>query len=192
MGMAGRQIVKILDKTTQVPGPNNLGATFIETPSFPRIAMGSDTIATRGNHQPLWGYTLDGEDARTGTTGIYTNPFGMLITGAGKLGDVEEFSFFEVPEEPGTRFEVFPGSPAVTDVGIIAFKGNYQVSADGKTGVYYRQVRADEAGGNDPIQLVANSETSVPNQGKCTRGTTFVSTAPPSAALNPHGVRRPR
>ena len=179
-----RQMVRILDRTTGVPGPNNLGTTFIETPSFPRIAMWFDTIATRGNHQPLWEYTLDGEHTRTGTTGIYTNPFGPLITGAGKLGDVEDFSFFEVPEAPGTRFEVFPGSPAVTDAGIIAFKGNYQVSAVGKTGVYYRQIGDAEAGGNGPIQLVANSDTMVPNPGECDPGTTFGSTAPPSAAWN--------
>ncbi|MEJ2332523.1 MAG: hypothetical protein P8Y08_07015 [Desulfobulbaceae bacterium] len=181
-----RQILRILDRTTEVPGPNNLGTAFIETPSFPRIAMWFDTIATRGNHQPLWEYTLDGEHTRTGTTGIYTNPFGPLITGAGKLGDVADFSFFEVPEAPGTRFEVFPGSPAVTDAGIIVFKGNY-LSPDpevGKTGVYYRQVSAGEAGGNGPIQLVANSDTMVPNPGKCAPGTTFGSTAPPSAAWN--------
>jgi hypothetical protein len=193
MGVAGRQIVRILDRTTPVPGPNNLGATFIETPSFPRIAMWSDTIATRGNHQPLWEYTLDYEHTRTGTTGIYTNPFGPLITGAGKLGDVEDFSFFGVPEAPGIRFEVFPGAPAVTDAGIIVFKGNYlapdpgdQLSALGRTGVYYRQIRNTEslAGGNGPIQLVANSDTPVPNLGKCVRNTTFGSTAPPSAAWN--------
>ncbi len=79
--------------------------------------MDSDTIATRGNHQPVWNYVTAGEprdETRAGTTGIYTNPFGDLITGASKLGAVPEFSFFEVPEFPGTRFEVFPGAPSVT------------------------------------------------------------------------------
>ena len=49
-------IVRILDRTTEVPQPNNLGTTFVETPSFPRIDMDSNTIATRGNHQPVWRY----------------------------------------------------------------------------------------------------------------------------------------
>ncbi len=203
MGVQGGAIVRILDKTTVIPGPNNLGTMFVETPSFPRIDIWSETIATRGNHQPVWEYTLDGEGTRTGTTGIYTNPDGPLVTGASKLGDVREFSFFGVPEYPGTRFEVFPGAPAVTDTGVIVFKGNYSVpdpndpvSMIGKTGVYYRQVapkapqkrtvkrdgsRAKEDSVTD-VQLVANSDTLIPNRGKCMRGTTFGSTAPPSAA----------
>ncbi len=49
-------IIRILDRTTEVPYPNNLDTTFVETPSFPRIDMDSDTIATRGNHQPVWRY----------------------------------------------------------------------------------------------------------------------------------------
>ncbi len=52
--LMGGPIVRILDRTTLVPEPNNLGTRFVETPSFPRIDMGSDTIATRGNHQPAW------------------------------------------------------------------------------------------------------------------------------------------
>ena len=96
MGAAGSPVLRILDRTTEVPQPNNahyppdnpLLTTFVETPSFPRIDMWSDTIATRGNHQPVWVYALpDGSETRVGTTGIYTNPFGPLITGAAKLGD---------------------------------------------------------------------------------------------------------
>ena len=62
MGGAGGpgDIVRILDRSVEVPQPNNLGQpTFIETPSFPRIDMWSDTIATRGNHQPVWSLTDD-------------------------------------------------------------------------------------------------------------------------------------
>lgn len=90
-----------------------------------------------------------------------------------------------------TRFDVFPGAPAITNAGVIAFKGNYSVddpaSDDpevtiGKTGVFYRQVIAADAGGDAAIQLVANSDTLVPNPGNCPAGTTFGSTAPPSAA----------
>ena len=61
MGVAASPIVRILDRTTLVPQPNNLDTTFVETPSFPRIDMLSDTIATRGNHQPVWTYVPDGD-----------------------------------------------------------------------------------------------------------------------------------
>jgi hypothetical protein len=76
--LVGSSIDRILDRTTLVPDPNNLGVRFVETPSFPRIDMLSDTVATRGNHQPVWKYVPDGEtdETRAGTTGIYTNPFG--------------------------------------------------------------------------------------------------------------------
>ena len=190
MSVDGSPIISILDRTTEVPQPNNLGTTFVETPSFPRIDMNSDTIATRGNHQPVWQYTPpDSDETRAGTTGIYTNPFGPLITGASKLGDVPEFSFFEVPEFPGIRFEVFPGAPSVTEGDTIVFKGNY-TAPDGsaRTGVYYRELVNDPipvdgtslspAGGTSPVVLIANStHTFIPGT-----DTVFGSTAPPSAA----------
>jgi hypothetical protein len=180
-------IVRILDRTTLVPEPNNLGTTFVETPSFPRIDMGSDAIATRGNHQPVWTYGSEGDETRAGTTGIYVNPFGSLITGAAKLGDVPHFSFFGVPEFPGTRFEVFPGSPSVTRGGTIVFKGNYTVSG-GETGVYYRDLedapitledgtKLAPAGGESPVVLIANNtHTLIPGTNQA-----FGSTSPPSA-----------
>jgi hypothetical protein len=182
-------IIRILDRTTEVPLPNNAHypptneslTTFIETPSFPRIDMESDTIATRGNHQPVWIYTPpDSDETRAGTTGLYTNPFGPLITGAAKLGAVPAFSFFEVPEFPGTTFEVFPGSPSVTEGDTIVFKGNYTDPDDGsaRTGVYYRQLENEPTGGTSPVMLVANStDTVIPGT-----DTVFGSTAPPSAA----------
>ncbi len=139
MAAAG-PVVRILDRSTLVPEPNNLDSTFIEPPSFPRIDIGTDTVATRGNHQPVWIYSIGTDPVtgepittRAGTTGIYTNPFGDLITGASKLGAVPEFSFFEVPEAPGTPFDVFPGAPAVTDGATIAFKGNYPVDDPPRT-----------------------------------------------------------
>ncbi len=169
MSVDDSEIIRILDRSTAVPQPNNLGTLFVETPSFPRIDMDSDTIATRGNHQPVWRYFLaDGTETRAGTTGIYTNPFGPLITGASKLGDVPDFSFFEVPEFPGIRFEVFPGAPSVTEGDTIVFKGNY-TAPDGsaRTGVYYRELVNDPipvdgtslspAGGTSPVVLIANS-----------------------------------
>lgn len=182
-------VVRILDRGTLVPEPNNLGSKFVEPPSFPRIDIGTDTVATRGNHQPVWTYFLgDGTETRAGTTGIYTNPYGGLITGASKLGAVPDFEFFEVPEAPGTPFDVFPGAPAVTDGATIAFKGNYPVGSDGYTGVYYRDL-VDEpipssegglapAGGTGSVVLIANSlDTLIPGT-----STFFGSTAPPSAA----------
>jgi len=161
--LTGGEIVRILDRTTEVPEPNNLETTFVETPSFPRIDMESDTIATRGNHQPVWTYTpLDSDETRAGTTGIYTNPFRELITGASKLGNVSDFSFFEVPEPefPGTLFEVFPGSPSVTKGNIIVFKGNYTGDQGGETGVYYRQLENEAAGGTSPVVMIANNTDS--------------------------------
>ncbi|MDH3993257.1 MAG: hypothetical protein OEV47_10105 [Gammaproteobacteria bacterium] len=187
MAVGDSEIIRILDRTTRVPEPNNLGTTFVETPSFPRIDMDSDTIATRGNHQPAWLYTPEGEDeTRAGTTGIYTNPFGDLITGASKLGAVTEFSFFGVPESPGTLFEVFPGAPSVTAGNTIVFKGNYTEAGIPRTGVYYRVLQdrpigeddLSPAGGDAPAVLIANSaSTLIPGT-----STVFGSTAPPSAA----------
>ena len=183
MAKRGSPIVSILDRTTAVPQPNNLGSKFVETPSFPRIDMATATIATRGNHPPVWEHG----ETRAGTTGIYANPFGDLITGASKLGAVAEFSFFEVPEYPGTLFEVFPGAPAVTGGDTVVFKGNYTTAAgDGRTGVYYRQLQdqpigdddLSPAGGSAPVVLIANSSsTLIPGT-----TTVFGSTSPPSAA----------
>ena len=181
MSSVGSPIIRILDRTTLVPYPNNLETTFVETPSFPRIDVSSATIATRGNHQPVWRYLLDdGTETRAGTTGIYTNPFSSLITGASKLGAVTEFSFFQVPEFTGIPFDVFPGAPSVTQGSTIVFKGNYtDPSSNARTGVYYRKLANDPlAGGTSPVVLIANNtSTSIPGT-----NTVFGSTAPPSAA----------
>lgn len=170
----------VFDRNTLVPEPNNLDTLFVEPPSFPRIDMRNPTIASRANHKPVWEYTLpDGSDTRAGTTGIYTNPFGRLVTGASKLGAVPEFSYFQVPEFPGTPFDVFPGAPAVTNDSTIVFKGNYTVNNIGKTGVYYRRL-GEFNGGTSPVILIANNtHTLIPGT-----NTKFGSTAPPSAASN--------
>lgn len=190
MSKPNTPIVRILDRTTLVPQPNNLDTNFVETPAFPRIGIDSDTIATRANQQPVWEYTLpDGSDTRAGTTGIYTNPFGPLITGASNLGGVPDFSFFQVPELTGTPFDVFPGAPSVADNNVIVFKGNYTEGTTSRTGVYFRKLEdkaitgADgqqmtPAGGENPVIPIANTkETMIPGT-----GTLFGSTAPPSAA----------
>jgi hypothetical protein len=189
MSGKGRPAERVLDQTVAVPQPNNLGATFIETPAFPRIDGDSSTIATRGNHQPAWLYMPEGEteSTRAGTTGIYGNPFSDLITAGAKLGDIGEFSFFGVPEYPGTTFEVFPGAPAVTGGTTFVFKGNYTTPAGAaRTGVYFRTLEQraignddlEPAGGDSPVVLVANSDsTLIPGS-----DTVFGSTSPPSAA----------
>jgi hypothetical protein len=183
MALSG-PVIKIYDRETLVPQPNNLGTVFHEPPSFPRIDIGSATLVSRGNHQPVW---KTSNDERLGTNGIYTNPFNNLITGAAKLGSVPDFSFFEVPEYPGIFFDVFPGAPSVTDGNIIAFKGNYTVNNVGKTGVYFRELLnvpvplpggGSFSGGNQPVVLIANNtDTKIPGT-----NTVFGSTAPPSAA----------
>ena len=187
MSVAHGPIDKILDRKTEVPPPNNahyppknpLLTTFIETPSFPRIDMTSDTVATRGNHQPVWIYGDEGDEMRAGTTGIYTNPFGTLITGASKLGAVPGFEFLAVPgTAPPITFDVFPGAPAVTGGSTLVFKGNYSLDGLGKTGVFYRNLESVDAGGmSNPVLIANNADTRIP-------GTTrvFGSTSPPSAA----------
>jgi hypothetical protein len=189
-------VLTVFDRDFLVPQPNNLGTTFIEPPSFPRIDLWSDTVASRANHQPAWRYivgidpdTGDEIESRAGTTGIYTTPFDTLITGASNLGAVSEFDFFAVPDlSPQTKFDVFPGSPSVTDGSTIVFKGNYIVDLVEKTGVYFRSLTAlpipsgedllEPAGGTSPTVLIADSQsTLIPGT-----QTIFGSIAPPSAA----------
>lgn len=171
-------VVKIFDRTTQVPHPNNLSSAFVEPPAFPRIDSTSNTVASRGIHPPVWRFALsDGTDTRAGTTGIYTNLFGILTTGASKLGVVPAFPFYAVPGTVGIPFDVFPGAPAVTDGATIVFKGNFTLGGVGRTGVYYRDLLAAPAGGLGYAQLIADTSMYIPGT-----GTLFGSTAPPSAA----------
>ncbi|HEX5886881.1 MAG TPA: hypothetical protein VFY67_20230 [Pyrinomonadaceae bacterium] len=170
-----------------VPFPNNLNTEFTEFPSIPRIAMNVDNVATRGNHQPVYRYFLPDEtETRAGTTGIYAklgrNPF---LTGASKLGNVPGFEFYAVPGiSPRLQFDVFPGSPAITDDGTIVFKGNYTETGIGKTGVFYRRLVNIPAGGPYSVELIANSDTEIPNTPPGAGIIKFGSTAPPSVAGN--------
>lgn len=194
---ANGDVVPIFDRTTLVPQPNNLGSMFIEPPSFPRMDIFSKTMASRGNHQPIWDYFLpDGTESRAGTTGIYTNAFGNLIAGASNVGGspgLNDFKFFTEPAS-GVKFDVFPGAPAVASASTIVFKGNYTVpdpinaaNTIGKTGVYFRNLKNEgilmplgsnlqPAGGNKAVVLIANTDTRIPGT-----TTNFGSTAPPSA-----------
>jgi hypothetical protein len=163
------------------PGESGALPTFNEFPSVPRIDSGSDTIATRGQSKPVW---FDPVIGATGTAGVYTNPGGVATTGASMLGDVQGFEHFAVPVHgavpPGTGFDQFPGSPAVTERKTIVFKGNFTVAGVGKTGVFYRDVLAD--GRLAPIELIASSFTKIPGcKANLTPNCLFGSTAPPSA-----------
>jgi hypothetical protein len=181
MSVPGSEVVRILDRSSAVPQPNNLGSKFAETPSFPRIDKDSATIATRGNHQPVHRYRLDdGSETRAGTTGIYTNPFGPLTTGAAKLGHVPGFAFYGVPEYGDIEFEVFPGAPSVTNGNTIVFKGNYTAEGISRTGVYFRTLDTGPGGGDAPVVMIANSaHTLIPGS-----NVYFGSTAPPNAVGN--------
>jgi hypothetical protein len=194
-------IVEITARGKTVPQPNNTMyngalAAFEEFPSMPRIDALSPMIATRGQSQPVYEYQTGIDPmtglpvtTRVGSSGIYANPGGVLLTGASLLGAVRSFPAgiltfprYAVPGAPaGTRFDQFPGAPAVTNGTVIAFKGNYTDPADtlGKTGVYYRDVVANA--GQSAKQVVASSDTVIPNPPGAPV-VKFGSTAPPSAA----------
>jgi hypothetical protein len=166
----------------EVPWPNNTAyrsdaGRFNEFPSFARVDAGSPTIVTRGQSQPTWGFEVDGEEARVGTSGIFVHFKGQQLTAMTQLGAVPGFEYYAVPGAPVyTRFEQFPGAPSVMDRDTIAFKGNFSVGETGYTGVYFRNFR--RSGGMAPVTLVASSlTTDIPGF----PGTRFGSTAPPSA-----------
>ncbi len=192
MSQQSSPIVALAVRGEPVPAPNNTGATFNEFPSIPRIDTRWRTIATRGQSQPVLEYQIgevpgtgEPQTTRVGTSGIYTARSGALRTGMSGLGNVTDtiypanpdLSYFQVPHTtPGTRFEQFPGAPSPTGLNTLVFKGNWTEAGGRRTGVYYRNVSAD--GGTSPVQLVADSKTDIPGHA----GTTFGSTAPPSAA----------
>lgn len=168
-----------------VPQPNNALyngalASFNEFPSVPRIDGTSDTIATRGMSRPVWVYTLDGAETRTGSAGVYTNPAGMGTTGASMVGDVPGFAHFQVPTSiapAGTGFDQFPGAPSVAGGKTVVFKGNFTVDSVARTGVFYRDTVG--SGGVSAVGVIASSFTRIPG---VTPAVNFGSTAPPSAA----------
>lgn len=190
MSLLGTPIVRVIDRDIPVPQPNNRDVTFQETAAFPRIDADSSTIVTRGTHQPVW-QQLDsaGETvAQVGTNGVYANPYGFLVTAESRLGSLPGFSYFQVPESPGTAFDIVAGAPAVTAGNIVVFKGNYTSGLVTKTGVYYRYLTngpfqmvakpsSFDAIGNRPVVLIANTDDYIPGT-----LTPFGSTAPPSAA----------
>lgn len=179
-----------------VPQPNNTGGTFNEMPSFPRIDAQSKTIAFRGQSSPVFEFQtgIDGSTGepittKGGTSGVYTNPQGTLVTGASLLGNVNNatfpanpnLSYFQVPgTTPGTRFDQFPGAPTVTG-NTVAFKGNWTDPATGgQTGIYVRDVVASS--GLAPVVKVAASGDTFQTGQAGSPTAVFGSTAPPSAS----------
>lgn len=177
-----------------VPQPNTEQAPFNEFPAFPRIDSSSPTIATRGQSRPVLEYQIGVDEdglpltTKVGTSGVYANPGGLLVTGASLLGAVIEYAAgtltypqYAVPGlpegTPPTRFDQFPGAPAVTGGTVIGFKGNFTVGTDGRTGVFFRDVSRAA----NPTYLVASSFTRIPDQPRET-DVAFGSTAPPSMA----------
>jgi hypothetical protein len=168
---------------------------FNEFPSIPRIDKSSEVIATRGVHGPVWTYPLeDGSETRAGTAGIYVVRRGEFFTAFSLLGAVLDpktgdpvFPHFSVPGMPeGTRFDQFPGSPAIADGRWVLTKGNFTdpSSSIGKTGIYARDLDVLYA----PLLRIASSDTIIPGQVPLAGGVAgkepirFGSTAPPSAA----------
>lgn len=177
------KIFEVADLSTFVPYPNNLETKFQEFSAIPRIAANTDYIATRGNHQPMYSYLLpDGSETRVGTTGIYVQyNGGLLFTGTAKIGMAPGFSYHAVPgTDPPVAFDVYPGAPAISDNGSIAFKGNFTVNNVGKTGIFYRELLNTPSGGKESIEMIASSDTDIPNAPPSFRAMTFGSTAPPS------------
>jgi hypothetical protein len=168
----GHSLTTIAQVGESVPAPNNSSGTFNEFPSFPRIDATSTNVVTRGQSTPVWTYTLNGTDTQVGTSGVYATRGGSLSTGASLLGSVVGQEVYSVPgATAGTRFDQFPGSPAI-DGSTIAFKGNYTDGTSGLTGVYYRDLSSP----TNAVQLIANSSTVIPGS-----AAKFGSTAPPSA-----------
>ncbi|MDE3082910.1 MAG: hypothetical protein KGJ39_05775, partial [Acidobacteriota bacterium] len=177
MGMASPGPISTVSEVGDtVPAPNNTVATFNEFPSFPRIDAGSSNVATRGQSTPVLKTTLaDGTPTNTGTSGIYVTTGASLETAVSLLGNVPGYEIYSVPGIAGSRFDQFPGAPAITG-NTVAFKGNYTDPSTGLsgTGVFYRDMNSP----TNAVQLIADSATVMPGQST----TKFGSTAPPSAA----------
>lgn len=190
MGGIPGPLVAAFDTLTAVPEPNNvlyseqLG-TFTEFPAFPRIGMYDSTVVTRGQSKPVWKYLLpDGSETRVGTSGAYAAnlsswpPTSKRVSAATQLGPVPGFDYYSVPGAPaGTKFDQFPGAPAVAGRNTVVFKGNYTDGVVPKTGIFFRVFDFLNLT-TFPVQVIASSNTLIPGQ----TSVRFGSTAPPSAS----------
>ena len=183
MGGVTGPLNAVFDTLTEIPQPNNtlysgkLG-TFTEFPAFPRIGLANGTIASRGQSKPVYTYYLaDNTETRAGTSGVYAMRLGERVSAMTQLGAAPGFDHFSVPgAAPGTRFDQFPGSPAVANTNTTAFKGNYSDQGTSKTGIFFRSFNPGDVKAR--TQVVASSNTLIPGQSTFR----FGSTAPPSAS----------
>lgn len=188
--MANNTAIKTIASTKPpsdvVPAPNNITkpkpATFNEFPAFPRIDKLSNTVAFRAQSQPTWEDPVLGKLG--GTSGVYANPNSILKTGVRNLEVDAPFPHYLVPNAAldtppvPTRFDQFPGAPAISETNRIAFKGNYTDNDLSKTGIFFRNA----IGGTGSVNAVAWSGLSMPDKGGKPTATKFGSTAPPSGA----------
>lgn len=194
----GQPIEPLFMRGDAVPEPNNSDEIdsgsaptgFREFPSIPRIDESSDLVATRGNSTPVWIATLeDGSETSVGTNGVFVATNGERETAFCLLGAVRDaatgalvFPWHAVPDAPeGTRFDVFPGSPSVSDGRYVVTKANWTDPETnvGKTGVYVRDMRDP----NGALRCIASSNTVIPGQDpELEEPVHFGSTAPPTAA----------
>lgn len=202
MSAMGQPIEAIFLRGEEVPEPNNSDSFtkggevsgFREFPSIPRIDADRTLIATRGVSMPVWIYQLpDGSEARAGTNGVFVSANGMKSTAMSLLGSVRDaetgelvFPWHSVPDAPeGTKFDVFPGSPALADGRFVASKANWTdpETSIGKTGVFVRDLNQPMS----PLTRIASSDTIIPGQDVPDGGegvdelVRFGSTASPSA-----------
>ena len=173
-------LYRLAGRRGTVPDPNNTDAIFNEFPSFPRLGIKTRIAATRGNSRPVWQYETPEGETRLGTSAVYAAFDGVTFTSVmTQLGLVPGFESHLVPgTSAATRFDQFPGSPAVTDEGFVVTKGNYTEDGTRGTGVFFTNLHNPDG----PIQLIASTSTEIPNVPRSMRGLTFGSTAPPSAA----------
>jgi hypothetical protein len=190
MGGEPGVLVSVFDTQTAVPQPNNIDysgqrGTFTEFPAFPRIGLDNNTMVSRGQSKPVWQYQtgtdpITGEPitTRTGTSGIYAMRSGARVTAMSQLGAVSGFDYYSVPDAtPGTKFDQFPGAPAVASSNTTVFKGNFTDGVS-KTGIFFRTFNT--SGTPAKTQVIASSNTLIP--GQPADGVRFGSTAPPSAS----------
>ncbi len=202
MGALGQPVEPIFLRGDAVPEPNNSDdftkggevSGFREFPSIPRIDSDRALVATRGVSMPVWIYQLpDGSESRAGTNGVFVSANGVKSTAFSLLGSVRDaetgelvFPWHAVPDAPeGTKFDVFPGSPALADGRFVATKANWTdpETSIGKTGVFVRDLNQPMS----PLVRIASSDTVIPGQDAPDGGegvdelVRFGSTASPSA-----------
>ena len=122
-------LYRLAGRQAMVPDPNNTGAIFNEFPSFPRLGIKTRIAATRGNSRPVWAYETPDGETRLGTSAVYAAFDGVTFASVmTQLGMVPGFESHLVPGAGSeTRFEQFPGSPAVTDEGFVVSKGTLEI-----------------------------------------------------------------